>query len=179
MQTLCRLCMQVCRIMLAWQQRSKEAVLWTGTPGSSSFLENQHVLPSRSRPRLLSGNSFFHHLETAQVWTRSPRHPCSKDTGQRWQHRLSRGLPDLRPQGKEASVGPLVHSSLLRTHTLPCLSPRGSVGRPPGSHRARAHGQRVGSWSEGHRSLHPCDCVTSLKPVRTLMMICELKLVWC
>ncbi|KAK1342316.1 hypothetical protein QTO34_015078 [Cnephaeus nilssonii] len=90
--------MCVCRTTLARQGRpEKEAVMRTGTPGSSLALGGNHyVLPSRSGPRL-SGNDFFCHLE-AHMGTQSPRHPCRGTPGQLEQHRLSRGPPGLKLQ---------------------------------------------------------------------------------
>lgn len=169
------------RAAWAWQGTSKkEAVTRTGTPGSSLFLRgHHHILPSSSGPCLLSGNDFFCHLEAAHTWTWSPQHPCTEASGQLSQHRLSRGPSGPRPQEKGSSAGPPVHPSFLRPHTLSHLGPRGPVGRPLSSCGAQHIGQRVGPQSEGHRSPHSCIYVTSLKPVRTLMMICEPRLVYC
>lgn len=160
--------------MLAWQGRAERAVVRTWTPRSLFPGGNHRVLPSRSGP-CLSGNNV---LETAYIWTQSPSPLCREASSQSRQHRLSRGPPRPRLQGKEASAGSLVHASLLRPHTLPCLGPSGSVGGSLSSHRAQAPGQRVRPWSKGCRHvLHSCVYVTFLKLERTLMTICELKLV--
>lgn len=143
----------------------------TGTPGSSLALGGNHyVLPSRSGPRL-SGNDFFCHLE-AHMGTQSPRHPCRGTPGQLEQHRLSRGPPGLKLQKTGASAKHLVRPSFLGPHTLLRLGPGGPLGRPLSS-GVQALRQRVGPWSKGHSRPDPCDCVTSLTPVRTLMMFCE------
>lgn len=142
----------------------------TGTPGRSLVLGgNHHVLP-----RNLSGNDFFFHLETAHMCTQSPQHPCTGTPGQL--HRLRRGPPGLRPQEKEASAGCLVCSSSLWPHTRPRLGPRGLSRRLLSTCGVQALGQRLGPQSEGHRSPHSCDSVTSLTPARTLMTIYELSL---
>lgn len=146
----------------------------TGTPWSLFPRGNHRVLPSRSGP-CLSGNNV---LETAHIWTQSPSPLCREASGQSRQHKLSRGPPGPRLQGKEASAGSPVHASLLRPHTLPCLGPSRSVGGSPSSHGAQVLGQRVRPWSKGCKHvLHSCVYVTFLKLERTLMTICELKLV--
>lgn len=153
--------------MLAWRGTVERAVVRTGTPWSLFPGGNHRVLPSRSGPSL-SGNNV---LETAHIWTQSP-------SGQSRQHKLSMGPPGPRLQGKAASAGSPAHASLLRPHTPPCLGPSGSVGGSPSSHGAQALGQRVRPWSKGYRHvLHSCVYVTFLKLERTLMTICELKLV--
>lgn len=166
-----------CRTTLAQQRRrEKEAGVRTGTPASSLALGgNRYVLPSGSGPRL-SGNDFFCHLE-AHVWTQGSQHLCRGTPGQQGQHRLSRGPPGLKLQKTGASGHP-VRSSFLGPHTLLHLGPGGPLGRPLSS-GVQALRQRVGTWSKGHRSSDPCNCVTSLTLVRTLMMFCELRPVCC
>lgn len=166
------------RVPLAWWGRSEKATaVIIGIPGSSLVLGgNHHIPPSRSEPHCLSGNDFFCHLETAHMWTQSPRYPCRGASGQPGQCRLSRAPPGLRPQEKRALAGAPVHPSSLGPHIFPPLGPRDLSGRPLSTCGVQALGQRVGSWSEGHRSPHSCDSVTSLTLVRILMTICELSL---
>lgn len=127
----------------------KEAAVRTQAPGV-----NHHILPSRSQPSL--SGTYFCHLETAHMGTRSFRHPCGEASGQ-----LIRGPPTVALVGTSSQEPPWVMS--------PVGSPLSSCGTP-------AVGQRTDTWLHGHKSPPWCECGTSLKQVRTSMTTCELSI---
>ena len=121
---------------------------WEQCLGSSSHLDTEPLTPLQRGLRP---------IQAAQAEQGAPRAQTPREGG------LCR-LPGAR-------------QSPQTTHT-PMPGPSGSVGGSLSSHRAQAPGQRVCPWSKGCRHvLHSCVCVTFLKLERTLMTICELKLV--